>query len=131
MDNRIFNVNGKTEEQLISALEYVFNQVIQFNPTCSSWKMNNKGLILYWHKEAGECFPGNVDLSAKEVVPFVKKWLSNAKPEDFDLDGWDVNLDHDGHNSIGWRIYCEDWGKVDDSPYAICAIKPVYLWHGK
>lgn len=45
-----------------------------------------------------------------------------------------VNI-HDGDNEIGWRVYCEDWGKIYTSDNrsidGVIAIKPVYLWYGK
>jgi len=36
-----------------------------------------------------------------------------------------------GDNEKGWRVYCEDWGKIDSDDYAFLAIKPAYIWYGK
>ncbi len=59
-------------------------------------------------------------------------WLKNFKDWDkLQLSDWDVNLDHDGSNSKGFRIYTEDWGRVNDETYSLGAIKPVYTWYRK
>lgn len=41
------------------------------------------------------------------------------------------DLDHDGSNVEGWRIYNETWGHVGDHHYAIVAVQPAYIWMGK
>lgn len=130
MDNRQFNVNGKGEEDLLATLELVFKQEGK-NTTCKAWKITKKhGLILAWHKD--DRFTGlPAGMSAKTILPLVTSYLESPEAADVELTDWDENEDHDGSNSKGWRVYCEDWGHVDGCFYAICAIKSVYLWHGK
>ena len=134
MNNRIFNVNGRGDEQLLATLKLVFNQKgTNCGYKCEGTKfVQTKGLILLWFCEKSE--HGNklpVELTAEECFPFVKAWLKSEEAGKVDCESWDANSDHDGSNSIGWRVYCEDWGHVDGDPRAICAIKPDYMWHGK
>ena len=58
-------------------------------------------------------------------------WLKGEFAKTVILDDWDADMNHDGSNSRGWRVYVGDWGHVGDEMYAICAVKPVFLWHGK
>lgn len=59
-------------------------------------------------------------------------WLHNFKDwNKLELSDWDVNLKHDGSNNKGFRIYTEEWGRVNDDTYSLGAIKPVYTWYGK
>lgn len=59
-------------------------------------------------------------------------WFRNFDEYDkLSLGDWDYNCDHDGSNHKGFRIYNEDWGRVDDDSYSIAAIKPIYIWYGK
>jgi hypothetical protein len=130
-DNRIFNINGKGDEMLLDTLRLVFKQN---GFGCSGWKFSiDHGLILTWHVDK-ECninaFPEK--LNADQCLPIVSSWLKGkeAKTVKHTLN-WDMFTDHDGSNSEGWRVYCEDWGHVAGLHIAICAIKPVTLWYGK
>lgn len=135
MDNRIFNVNGRGEELLSKTLDLVMSQYASsYNKSpISAWKHSKQyGLILYWfHNENDESTPLPCDTDAKGILPIVLDYLSSDKAKEVETRGWDSNSDHDGHNKLGWRVYCEDWGKIDHSHYAICAIKPAYMWYGK
>jgi len=132
MDNRVFNVNGTGDELLLQTLKLAFAQEGR-NTTANAWRETKKhGLILCWtipdsSPENYNQFPS--ELTAEEVFPAVKKYLEKA--EDIEMKDWDANADHDGSNELGWRVYCEDWGHVDDDFYAIVAIKPAYMWYGK
>lgn len=128
MDNRIFNVNGRTKDRLKKAIDLIMDdwQGIE------AWEINAKGFILKWHaKENNENkFP--VPLKSSTIVDIVWDWLNSEQGREFKtIDGWDRDADHDGHNERGWRVYCEDWGHVGDDHYAICAVVPVYIWYGK
>ena len=129
MDNRIFNVNGSGLKTLETTLNLCFDQAGWSG--CVSWKVSKeKGMILYWHESEKDTKPFPSKLTASEAAPIVYKWLE-TESNTIKQDGWDAETDYDGENSKGWRVYCEDWGHVDHSPYAICAIRPVVLWHGK
>ena len=132
MDNRIFKVNGSGDDMLLQALKLVFKQEGD-KTKCSSYTFNKKyGLVLCWSTtDEADNHPIPADLSAEECLPMVKAWLNSddaGKVEAGDFEGDD---DHDGHNSLGWLVYCEDWGHVGGNRYSICAIKRCYMWHGK
>lgn len=130
MDNRLFNVNGSGDEMLKAALSLVFNQE-GIGTTCKSWiQTKQHGLILLWiaDKDSNEL---PVPTDAETVFPLVSKWLEGDFAKEVILSNWCEDFDHDGSNSKGWQVYCEDWGHVAGNNYAICAIKPAYIWHGK
>lgn len=130
MDNRIFNVNGEGLPLLREALKLVFAQADRAK--VASWEfLPDRGCVLYWTDTGGtNKFPVPIDADA--VAPIIHQWLeSSVDASNMVFTGWDANNDHDGDNSEGWRVYCEDWGHVSGNWAAICAIRPVYLWHGK
>ncbi len=131
MDNRILSINGKGDQFLQEVLTLAFKQQ-GYIQKCDGWAENEAGLILLWSAEDKEThkFPGG-GLTAEQVTPIVSAWLKNNDPNKFDLGDWEHDLSHDGHNSVGFRVYCEDWGHAGGFHCAICAVKPVYLWHGK
>ncbi len=132
MSNRMFNVNGKEEDMLLSALQLVFKQASYNSRPCSGWSFHKeKGLILHWHyqREGINRFPASLD--AKDCLPFVIAWLNSEEAKTVKLERWEEYIDHDGDNGTGWRVYCEDWGHVGGYSSAICAIKSVALWYGK
>ena len=132
MDNRIFNVNGKTDEQLLGALKLVFTQKGKGTTCKGTLFSKTKGLLLLWwydKDDLGNSLPA--ELEAEEIFPIVKSWLKSKQASEVECNGWDANSQHDGSNSIGWRVYCEDWGHVDGISYTICAVKPAYMWYGK
>lgn len=130
-DNRLFNVNGRGEDMLALTLRIAALQHGIVAKPYAGWKVHpKKGLILYWHAE-DKVNAFLTGLNADEVSKDVNAWLQIVKPEQFEALQWEDNCDHDGSNSVGWRVYCEDWGHVDGDSYAIVAVKPVYLWHGK
>jgi len=130
MDNRLFNVNGSGEEMLKKTLELVFSQEGD-RTTCASWfESKEKGLVLLWCKGKGNNdLPSN--LNAEESLLMVLSWLKGEFAKTVELSPWCEDMDHDGHNTKGWQVYCEDWGHVGNNHYAICAIKPAYMWLGK
>jgi len=134
MDNRVFNVNGKGLEMLIATLQLAFSQEGR-NTTAKAYTIDpEKGLILLWYipdSKTKKINPFLVPLSAEAVAVQVMEWLKTDGAWETKLDHWDEDCDHDGHNTKGWRVYCEDWGHVGTHHNAIVAIKPAYMWHGK
>jgi len=135
-DNRLFSVNGRGKEMLAATLAIAAQQHGDRPDTFEGWIDDpKKGLILVWHAEPGKANKFISRLTASQVAEQVWPWLESikhVKPYTLELLQWEGNMDHDGSNSIGWRVYCEDWGHVGPaSSYAIVAVKPVYLWHGK
>lgn len=112
-DNRILNINGESDAQLLLALQFAFRDQYDTPNTCDGWKViPAKGLVLYQyysdHLKNVQQFP--VKLSADEVFPIVKKWLASDDAKKIPHENWDVNMSHDGSNIVGWRMYLEDWG---------------------
>ena len=131
MDNRIFNVNGSGEEMLLAALRLAFMQDGS-NRRCRGWQLTKNGLVLAWYVEGNTVpFPGSRGMTAEEVLPVVLSWLVGDDAKGVLMEGLDANADHDGDNSLGWRVFCEDWGHAGGCTTAICAVKPAYLWYGK
>lgn len=132
MDNRIFNINGEGDSMLEKVIELALMQRHQsLNPTASAWAfIPDKGLVLYWLvRENTHRFL--TPLTAKALTPMVSEWVRSDEALNMKFEGWDGDCDHDGSNSLGWRVYCEDWGQIGGDPYTICAIRPAYMWHGK
>lgn len=137
MDNRIFNVNGRTKDDLLATIRLAFSQDGR-NTTAKAYFIDpKKGMILLWHTDKGS-IPFPAPLSAESAATMVWDWLQ-TKPDTECVD-WDKNLNHDGHNVPGFRAFVEDWGHVATGPnyntsdscrYAIVAVKPTYLWMGK
>ena len=128
MDNRIFNVNGRTKNRLQKTIDLIIDDW----QGVKGWEITEKGLVLKWHSEEnkGNKFP--VPLKSDTIVDIVWDWLNSEEGRKFETIGdWDHDADHDGHNERGWRVYCEDWGHVGDDHYAICAVVPAYIWYGK
>lgn len=128
-DSRIFNVNGSGLDMLTKTLELVFIQ--EGAKTAKSFIVDKeKGLIIYWGSVEG-CNTFMAPLSAKKVATQVYEWLQTDEAKTIEYDSWCIDADHDGHNSEGWQVYCEEWGHVKDSNIAICAVKHAYIWYGK
>jgi len=136
MDNVIFNVNGHCKQLLVDTIALLFQQRrwTEERPlTVEAWSVDtNKGLILYWHydgKAGSSPFP--VKLGAKAAAELVWEWLQSEQAEKIELTGWDIDADIDGSTTKGWRVYTEDWGNIGNNSYALAAITPAYMWHGK
>jgi hypothetical protein len=131
MDNRVFNVNGQGHDMLRTALKLVFEQDGK-RTTAERWRIDpDKGLILFSCGEQKDSHPFPTPLNADGVLSTVWNFLNSVEAAKIKLKDWDCDEDHDGSNSLGWRVYCEDWGHVADEFHAICAITPAYMWHGK
>lgn len=139
MDNRIFNVNGREDDDLLEVLKLAFKHG-NWNKErkAKGWRIDKKyGFILfsyiptytYTGKNINE-FP--IPLSAEAICPIIKEYLKNKETwENVEFEDWDKDLDHDGSNGKGWRVYCENWGHIDSESSAFIAIKPAYMWFGK
>lgn len=79
-------------------------------------------LILLWNEEEGSTpFPSKLGLD--QTIAVVTGFLDEVEPGN--------QPDHDGNNSIGFRVFNEDWGHVGGSPYGIVGIQPCWMMHGK
>ncbi len=136
--NRIFNVNGKTEAMLRDALKLVFAQEGDHTRAHAWVEHPEHGIILLWgipstgdYLRPYSCSKFLSPLTAEEVTPLIVTWLKSDEAKIVKCEHWDANADHDGSNSLGWRVYCGDWGHVGEERYSICAVKPAWIWYGK
>lgn len=129
MDNRLFNVNGSGVDLLLQTLKLAFMQ--SGHSHCKAWSSSHEhGLILHWHS-SDKVNKLPAPMTAEDCVSFVKNWLNTDFAKQVVPSKWCNDMDHDGSNSLGWQVYCEDWGHVGNHSSAICGIKPAYMWHGK
>jgi hypothetical protein len=139
MDNRQFNVNGATKEHLRLAVDLLLYE----DGTVSGWYINpKKGLILTWHVKENKSKPFTDSMgrpkkiNGQELTDILWDWLHSDEAKTIELNGWDANSDHDGSNELGWRLYTEAWGCIEDGEngidhYSLGALTPSYLWYGK
>lgn len=134
-DNRVFDVNGHSLNNLKEALMLAFKiaRSIHGNEerTTKAWKVvDKKGLVLYWHEvNESNSFISPLDSSA--VVGQVWRWLQDNRPEDYNPESeTNANL-FDGSTIKGWRVYTEEHGVYGEKFYSLAVIKPIYLWIGK
>ncbi len=129
-DNVLLNINGVEDAHLLDALRLAFAMHAP-KGVKGYIKSRKKGLVLLWYAGAdkkAQPFPN--ELTADEVFPIVKSYLQSEEAGQVELLQWEKDINHDGSNGPGWRVYAEDWGHVD-THYAICAVKRVMIWYGK
>ena len=129
-DNRIFDVNGD-DDMLKTAMTLAFQSAGK--KQCEAYAHSkNFGLVLLWSERVDKgviVLPS--PMTASECVPMVHAYLLSKKSQEVDREGDEKDCDHDGHNTLGWRMRVARWGHVEGFTAAICGIKSVYLWHGK
>lgn len=158
MDNFAINVTARGRESLRLALALAFENNAPGKKATHWVEVPGVGIVLMWHADKlhysrdseGELIPNDerytrtdeVDesksgvaqssrfiapLSAETAVGTVWNWLESLEDKDYygSLNDCDVT------ERRAWRVYCENWGHVQGSSYAICAIQPVWAWLGK
>lgn len=148
MDNRIFSVNGSGLAMLTAALDLVRMQEGNHTKFKGYVKHKTAGLILLWHTDGEGAVPFMSPPSpgelARQIIEMFEKIEDESNKEEtwFNIEAlrngqikhsrWEKDYtDGDVSTSLGWRVYCEDWGHVANNHYAICAVRPAYMWHGK
>ena len=144
MDNKIFNVNGRTIEQLELAVQLVLlDEYGQHDVVSGYYVSPKKGMVITRDVTVGKSKPftdslGNpkIIIGYKELASILFDWLMSPEAKTIECIGGDENYPHDGSNDLGWRIYVEEWGHIrgDDNCLdhsSIFAFKPAYLWYGK
>jgi hypothetical protein len=134
-DNRIFNINGEEDLHLETAIKLAFQIESNHNEKGASAKgyivMPDKGLVFLWYLTPNAVAFAE-PMYAEDAYIFAKQWLAGPNAKNIELnERWEGNCKHDGSNGLGWRVYVEDWGHIGTNHYAICAIKPCYVWYGK
>lgn len=130
MDNRVFNVNGRSKEQFKATMKLAFLNEYGDMQTAKAWEfIPKKGLVFYWTDSKGDKFP--VPVSVEGASEIAWEWLQSDQAKEMEFASWDHDADHDGSNDLGFRVYCEDWGHVAGRWEAIVAVRPAYCWYGK
>lgn len=114
MDNFHIDIIANNRRDLEHALAIVFNQhhsavayKVLDEPVseASNGKAESSGLkrlIFYWTSSAKDAIPLPFALDAAGAVDWAVRWLAEQD--------YGPEMDHDGHNSKGWRVYNEAWG---------------------
>ena len=145
MDNRLFNVNGRTKEQLTLAVKTLLLDEYGKQQKVKGWYFSeNSGLVLTWSvgdsQQKAIPFTNRMgqpeEIGEEELVNLLWEWLKSDEADKVKLGDWEGDLDHDGSNDTGWRLYVDQWGHVKETKhtidhYSIAAFKKVYLWYGK
>lgn len=129
MDNRIFNVNGKSKEDLLQTI--ILALATSGSKDIKGWSVNpKKGLVLFSYGEKENKFP--VPVAPSSIIDMVWDWLKTDEAKKIPHENaWDSDHQHDGDNGIGWRVFVEDWGHVDGKWGVVACIKPAFMWYGK
>ncbi|WP_435624489.1 hypothetical protein [Flagellimonas sp.] len=132
MDNRDFNVTGRSKQQLLQTIKcLLLNEYGDFRKV-QAWKfVKQKGLILYWSDSVKDSHKMMGNLNPEQITDAVWQWLQTEEAKTTTLSGNDVDCKHDGHNKIGFRVYNEGWSEVEGHDYSICAVTPRHCWYGK
>lgn len=136
-DNRILNVNGRGVRMLEAAISLACDDGYSDLKNSTAKRIigclvsPEHGLIWLW-SACDNCARYPAPLTPRQAAEISLEWLASEEAKQIPFKDWDANADHDGDNSLGWRVYCEDWGHVGPATWhAICAVRPAYLWHGK
>lgn len=135
MDNKTFNVRGRSLEELTLAIKLcLMIDSYGKEDRIKGWYFDPKhGLIALWsidsnnknHKELP------MAMGAEMFAPIAYAWIHSSEAKKIKLSGWDEDTDHDGSNDLGWRLYLEDWGHIGNERYGLFALIPSYCWYGK
>lgn len=131
-DNLRFDMNGPADDPplLLAALKLVAMQRGSSAPF-SGWSFDpHAGFVIHWHLGPG-INPFPEQLTAEGLAPLVTAWLSTPDARGMDCEERDSDIDHDGHNDMGWRLYAGDYSPVGRIHSALCAIRRVFVWYGK
>lgn len=131
MDNKVFNINGKSRDHLVAAMKLAFSQNGD-NTKAVAWSFRPKhGLVFHWVSNSRNIqLPSPITAESAAHMAFA--WLDTNEAKSVPLDGFfEDDEDMDGSTEPGWRLYKENWGHVDSDYTAIVAIHPAFLWYGK
>ena len=143
MDNRHISIQTEGKKALDLAMQLMWDNAPGGKAThyCDH---PTYGFVLFWHGDEKELM-GKDDwtkpavekimapviklpfpMDCKAATEMVWSWLQEQPKEKYREE-----LDHDGSNGRGFKIYNEYWGHVGSSHYAILAVLPVWAWYGK
>lgn len=138
MDNFRIEVKGTERETLSDAIAIAMRENCP-GGKASHWRVRRSRiketgrtrlvLIFFWSKP-DNCVAHpmlRANRTPGDIADIAWYWLNILDDE---VVGHD--LDHDGQNSRGFRVFTDaHWGHVFDNSYGICAVEPIWAWHGK
>jgi hypothetical protein len=145
-DNRLFCINGSSKKRFEMAIRLLIaSDYDREDHKARGWYFRkDKGFILTWHydEKKHNKFTDRLgklkEPTTDELIELIWEWLKSDEAKTVTFTGaWERNVDHDGNNALGWKVYTEDWGHIGEENgyssdcYAFAAIKPSYLWYGK
>ncbi|PLS19607.1 hypothetical protein CVD28_04100 [Bacillus sp. M6-12] len=134
LDNPVFNVKGQGKDMLLKTLELGI-ACVGYHKFSGFRLDDKKGIVLYWtdtEKEGYQKFM--LESEPKDIVDQVFEAVSHfkLKLEKNEDEFWDLPIDDcEVGNDLGWRVYTEQWGHIDEDWQPCLAIVPSYLWIGK
>ena len=145
MDNRQFNINGRTKEQLELAIKCLMLDEYGGQRKVSGYYFSKKkGLVLTQYNTDGKTVPFTnrmgvpTPMTASELTELLYDWLESPDANDVILDDFERDYDDDDVSTeLGWRLYTEQWGHIlEDNDMtldhsSIAAFKPIFCWYGK
>lgn len=119
MDNRRIDITNRGD--ISPAIELAFRGI----KTVSHYKSRPDRLLLAWTKPSSEGWQETMwPMNYIDVMPLIDGWLDNVAQ-------YPPEPNHDGSNGKGWRVYNENWGRVDGDFAVFVAIEPVWAMYGK
>jgi hypothetical protein len=144
MDNKLFNVNGRTKEQLLLAVKLLMTDEYGELIKIKGWYYDKqKGLVLTWTGDGARIFPFTDkmsrprEISPEDLTDLLWEWLQLPEAKDVTLLEDEARADFDGTNAEGWRLYTEEWGHIRSNEngtldhYSLAAFKRVWCWYSK
>ena len=118
----ILSVNGeslsrlKTAMSLLDTWENGKQKIVGFTVD------DNKFILFEYPHEKMTPFPS--PMSVDFVAAMIYEWLKTAE--------YSEEPDHDGSNERGWRLYKENWGRINKFGHgSIGAVEPMWIEYGK
>ena len=125
MNNGIIDIRAQTKREFDLSLELIFTH----QKATHYLDHKDYGLIFFWNKDRikdQEAIQLPFGMFSKQAAEMAWGWLENQKDERFK-----EYIDMDGSLTRAFRVFNENWTHVAGSHYAICAVQPIWAWHGK
>jgi hypothetical protein len=128
MDNFHIDITADKRVDLAAVIAVALSR----QKTADSWRTDTRPsdssvprIVFGWGRNVSEAgwTPFPASMNAQQLHGIVLGWLSEAD--------YGQQPGHDGSNGRGWRLYNEQWSRVQPYTYAIFAVEPQWAWYGK
>lgn len=126
MDNFHFDMTSRGVHTLRQALALFGAAVEAGDPerrVCGYAIDPERGMVLY-------CSPSPqatllpFEMSLAQAAEFAHEWLVQRAD-------YGQRPDIDGDCEKGWRLYCQEWGRIGGDDHAFAAVKPAWAMYGR